>query len=211
MSYLTHSLGPRIEYAPRPAGIRAAETGNRPPDPIFGDFLRTGIGDSQHESRRRLEPDRPSPRRNSRSGRPACLSLGTARFAFNGNREHVRTHHPERCHCRGPGLGCVAGVRWYGTRPRPLLRATYTPLPGSHSRTVLCPAPSGTVLRPGPAVRPRLAGLILNFRDRAVGNPERLGRRLNKCRTVPYSPGRPDPWGRRPSTTLAKPTFGGWL
>jgi hypothetical protein len=90
--------------------------------------------------------------------------------AFNGNHEHIRTHHPEGSHRRGRGLGCVAGVRWYGTRPRDVY-ATCAPLPGSHPRTVLRPTPgtvlrptpgTGTVLRPWPAVRPpRLAGVIL--------------------------------------------------
>ena len=91
--------------------------------------------------------------------------------AFNGNHEHIRTHHPERSHRPGPGLGCVAGVRWYGTRPRPLLRATCAHPPGSYPRTVLRPPPGtvphpapGTVLRPGREVRPRLAGVILHFR-----------------------------------------------
>jgi len=37
MSYLTHSLGPRIEYAPRPAGIR--EKRRRP-----GTVARTLLG-----------------------------------------------------------------------------------------------------------------------------------------------------------------------
>jgi hypothetical protein len=48
------------------------------------------------------------------------------------------------------------------------LRCKDTPgnLPGG---TVPRLAP-GTVLRPGREVRPRLAGVILNFRDRAVGN-----------------------------------------
>ena len=95
--------------------------------------------------------------------------------AFNGNHEHVRTHQPERSHRRGPDLGCVAGVRWYGTRPRPLLRATCAPFPGSYPRTDLRPPPgtvphpaAGTVLRPGREVRPRLAGVILHFRARRV-------------------------------------------
>jgi len=53
MSYLTHHLGPRIEYAPRPAGIR--EKRRRP-----GTVARTLLGTVRRAPRPGLDPDDPA-------------------------------------------------------------------------------------------------------------------------------------------------------
>ena len=70
-----------------------------------------------------------------------------AAAVFNGNPEHIRTHHPERTHRCGPDLRCLAGVRRYGTRPRDTRRTPTHAASGSPPRSFLGPAPR-TVLRP---------------------------------------------------------------
>jgi hypothetical protein len=71
-----------------------------------------------------------------------------AAAVFNGNPEHIRTHHPERTHRCGPDLRCLAGVRRYGTRPRDTRRTrTHAASPSPPPRTVLR-HPRRSVLRP---------------------------------------------------------------